>query len=300
MSGFEIAAVALASYPAALALLSLSLKAFEIYKTWKHYEREISEYLYRIDAAYRKFVDILEILLDGIVRSRYEIDLLREDSDQIKGIFKKHEKALRIRLDYNWGVYLEIIARINMKLQEIKTKLGLDCRPGEAYWSNRTYIERQLKRIKTAYSTHSSRQLLDDIDRANQELKGFTKRSIDLQSPRQSQLTYQGGERLDTVRQHAKNLWIVLNDANTWDCQCRQNHVVQLCLNERLKKVKRDSPAVPDTEFQIFLSSRGIWDTTIVENEPYWCYAVVITSEGLKVPRKEYEFTSFDPTYVLN
>lgn len=89
-----------------------------------------------------------------------------------------------------------------------------------------------MKRFKLAFSERVYKHLLDDIDRANKDLRDFTHENISME-PGRKRRSKRPIKELKLIREHARSLYRVLMSEKTWKCECKRHHRASLRLEAR-------------------------------------------------------------------
>ncbi|KAI4256754.1 MAG: hypothetical protein L6R42_006039, partial [Xanthoria sp. 1 TBL-2021] len=262
MSGFEIAGIALAAFPIVVNGLCRMTEGIETIKHWKKYKRELDKYAFRLDTAQVCFTSTLKHLLDDIVPS--DTDFERMIAEPLGSLWKKpvYEERLRDRLDQSYKPYLRTIQTLAEDVKELRKKLGIDA-SGAVQWDSYSTVERGMERIKVTLRKRVYKDLLDEIDRANKDLREFTQQGISLEPMRRKRRSKRPIAELKLIRKHATSLYQVLMSNKAWRCSCKTHHMASLRLEARpqtSEEVKMSTP--PDCVFRVMITVADEADTS--------------------------------------
>lgn len=126
MSGIEVAGITLAVFPIVLKGLCRMMEGIETIKRWKKYKRELEKYAARLENAHICFSSTLNQLLNDIVLSDVDFQLMIEEP--LGPLWKKPEESLRNRLDQSYNLYLKTIKNLANDVEKMRNKLGIDAR----------------------------------------------------------------------------------------------------------------------------------------------------------------------------
>lgn len=126
MSGIEVAGITLAVFPIVLNGLGRMMEGIETIKRWKKYKRELEKYAARLENAHICFSSTLTQLLDDIVPSDMDFQLMI--AQPLGPLWKKpaYEESLRYRLDQSYSLYLKTIKSLADDVEKMRNKLGID------------------------------------------------------------------------------------------------------------------------------------------------------------------------------
>lgn len=126
MSGIEVAGIALAVFPIVVKGLGQMMQGMETIMRWKKYKRELEKYAFRLDTASLSFRDTLTRLLNDIVPSDVDFDLMI--AEPMGPLWKEpiYEERLRDRLDQSYKSYLKTIESLAKGVEELRNKLRID------------------------------------------------------------------------------------------------------------------------------------------------------------------------------
>ncbi|KAL8665548.1 MAG: hypothetical protein Q9168_007679 [Polycauliona sp. 1 TL-2023] len=248
MSGIEVAGIALAVFPILINGLNHVVAGIETAKRWKRYRLKLKDYADVLESASVYFLDTLDELLTGIVHSDEDLLRLLGDPGGSPWTEPKYEARLRRRLDRSYSSYLKTVTRLVQALQEICDRLGVD-NAGSVKWDDYSTLEREMQRVKLTFSKSVYKDLLDDIRRANQDLREFTHQNIALEPKKHQRRAKSALADLRLVRRHAASLHQVLINDKTWKCKCGMHHLASLRLEARPTADATKAPA-----FRILLS----------------------------------------------
>ena len=116
-------------------------------------------------------------------------------------------------------------------------------------------VERAMKRIKVTLSKKIYKDLLDDIDKANKDIRDITHQNVYLEPIRKKRRSKRPIAELKLIRKYAASLYQVLVTGNAWKCACKNHHLASLRLEPRLQMldVARANPA-SHFRFRVLLS----------------------------------------------
>lgn len=126
MSGIEVAGIALAVFPIVVKGLGQMMEGIEDIRRWNNYKRELEKYADRLITARVFFKDTLFRLLNDIVPSDLDFDLMI--AEPMGPLWKKpiYEEKLRDRLDQSYKSYLKTIEGLAEGVEKLRNKLGID------------------------------------------------------------------------------------------------------------------------------------------------------------------------------
>ncbi|KAL8655055.1 MAG: hypothetical protein Q9226_003196 [Calogaya cf. arnoldii] len=254
MSGFEVAGIALAAFPIIINGLKHVVAGIETAKRWKRYRLELKDYADILESASVYFLDTLDELLSDIVRTDEELSMLLGIPGGSLWKEKVYEERLRRRLDRSYSSYLKTVSKLEQALQGMCKRLGVD-NAGSVKWDDYSTLEREMRRVKLTFSKSVYKSLLDDIRRANQDLREFTHQNIALEPKKQQRRARSAIVDLRMIRRHAASLYQVLMNEKTWKCKCGMHHLASLRLESRPQSnqnFKADAANAP--AFRILLS----------------------------------------------
>ena len=97
-------------------------------------------------------------------------------------------------------------------------------------WDRHSSFEREMKRLDLVLFQKKYHEMLDMIEKSNQDLGDFTRASKDLETIRRRRRTKCPHESFKSIRQQAKSLYNALIEGKSWSCMCKNNHAVGLRL----------------------------------------------------------------------
>ena len=161
-------------------------------------------------------------------------------------------------------------------------------------WDDRPTIKREVKRIKIVLSKKIYKELLDDIDKANQDLLLRTHQGRRLESSRSKNRSKRQMVDFASVRSRVKSLWDALVAGKSWRCGCQNHHAASLRLDPQQWEKDTHEEHI---RFQLLLSRRPLqpdtdisWNNQVIE---------VLSSKPLKAVEQELAATKFGQRYVL-
>ncbi|KAI4141992.1 MAG: hypothetical protein LQ341_003350 [Variospora aurantia] len=256
MSGIEVAGVALAVFPILVGGVHRMVEGIEDIKRWRRYKLKLEEYASILESAGVYFLDTLEELLNDIVPPDEELEPLIQEP--LGTLWKKpqYDLKLRDRLDRSYKSYLKTVQTLVEKLHTMREKLGID---------------------------ESGAELLEDIYRANKDLREFTHQNISLEPRRRKRRSGRPIAELQLIRQYAASLYRVLMTGKSWKCECKMYHMASLRLEARPQTVEGVSPKQSQGyafRVLIFLTSATSGTSTTAE----WKEIEVLPSNTNAVP----------------
>ncbi|KAL9630632.1 MAG: hypothetical protein Q9204_004618 [Flavoplaca sp. TL-2023a] len=254
MSGVEVAGLTLTLFPIVVNGLGRMMEGIETIKHWKKYKRELNKYASRLENAHICFSSTLTLLLNDIVPSDVELQVMI--AEPLGSLWKKpiYEESLRSRLDQSYNLYLKTVKTLAEDVENLRSKLGIDA-SGTVQWYSYSVVEREMERIKITLRKKIYKELLDDIDRANKDLYKFTQQGISLEPIQRKRRSKRSVAELKLIRKHAASLYQVLMNDKAWRCSCKTHHVVSLCLEVRPQisnDVKTSTPR--DYAFRVMIT----------------------------------------------
>lgn len=126
MSGIEVAGIALAVFPILVGGVKLMVAGIENIKRWRRYKLKLEEYASTLESAQVYFFDTLDELLNDIVPSDEELELLILEPLGTLWTLPQYDQKLRIRLDRSYKSYLKTVQTLVQKLKTMCEKLGVD------------------------------------------------------------------------------------------------------------------------------------------------------------------------------
>lgn len=119
-----------------------------------------------------------------------------------------------------------------------------------------------MERIKITLKKRVYKELLDEIDQANKDLRKFTQQSISLEPIKRERRSKRPIAELKLIRKHAASLYRVLMNDKAWKCSCKTHHRVSLCLEAR-PKIPEVKPSTPkDLMFRAIITVSNGADTS--------------------------------------
>ncbi|KAL8896799.1 MAG: hypothetical protein Q9207_007530 [Kuettlingeria erythrocarpa] len=223
-------------------------------KGWRRYKQKLEEYASILESAQVYFFDTLDELLNDIVPSEEELELLILEPLGTLWTLPQYDQKLRIRLDRSYKSYLKTVQTLVQKLKTMCEKLGVDT-TGAVKWDNYTTVEREMQRMKMTFSKSVYKELLDDIYRANKDLREITHQNISLEPSKRKRRSRRPIVELQLIRKYAASLFQVLMTDKLWKCDCKTYHMASLRLEARPKTI--DNAALKRSQeysFRILMS----------------------------------------------
>ena len=140
-------------------------------------------------------------------------------------------------------------------------------------WSTYSAIERQIKRLKITLSKKVYANLLEQINKANKDLREVTHQNRFLEPIRHKRRSKRNAAYFKEIRKNARSLYNVIVKGAAWNCRCKDHHFANL----RLEMRHRD---LLETKFRVLLTSgmnqptssltsgRNIWTKRELDVEP--------------------------------
>ncbi|KAL9633028.1 MAG: hypothetical protein Q9204_003562 [Flavoplaca sp. TL-2023a] len=266
-TGIEIAGLTLAAFPIVIDGLAHFVDGVRIIKSWGTFRSELASYQYGLRTARAFFQNTLEELLEGIA-TQEDIVMFRGNPEGMAKPNPEYEKQLKLRLDHDYDNCLEAMTRILSAMETLVKKLDLDA-TGKIMWDDRPTIKREVKRIKIVLSKKIYKELLDDIDKANQDLLLRTHQGRRLESSRSRIRSKKQIVDFASVRSRVKSLWNALVAGKSWRCGCRNHHGASLRLDPHQWEKDTHEEHI---RFQLLLSRRPLqpdidasWHNQVIE-----------------------------------
>ncbi|KAL8812442.1 MAG: hypothetical protein Q9223_007291 [Gallowayella weberi] len=253
MSGIEVAGLALAVFPILINGLNHVVDGIETAKRWKRYRVKLKDYADDLETASVYFFDTLDELLGDIVTSDGELALLLGNPGGSAWKQIKYEERLRKRLDRSYSSYLKTVSKLRQALQAMCDRLGVDD-AGAVMWDDYSTLEREMKRLKLTFSKNIYKELLEDIRRANRDLREFTHQNIALEPIKYKRRARRPIADLRLIRRHAASLYQVLMTDQTWKCTCKMHHLASLRLEARPQMLEERADPAQRHPFRILMS----------------------------------------------
>ncbi|KAL8784296.1 MAG: hypothetical protein Q9213_004054 [Squamulea squamosa] len=209
-SGFEVLGLAIGAFPIVLEGLKHLKEGVETFKKWRSYRRELDGYPENLIVAYIFLQDTVEYLFQDIAETEDEIRALKQDPRSLASASAHYDEQLRYLLDHMYEHYLENIRRIMNFLETLRQKLHLG--KDKTSWDDMHTLQRELRRIKLALSTRMYREILNGIDKANQQLRDCTHHSRLLEPSRNKHRSSTISTKINLIQQGMGNLFEVLVD----------------------------------------------------------------------------------------
>ncbi|CAL8582763.1 hypothetical protein XPA_008408 [Xanthoria parietina] len=266
-TGIEIAGLTLAAFPIVIDGLARFIEGVRLIKTWRTFRRELAGYQYGLRSARAFFQNTLEELLEGIA-TQEDIMTLQKGPDEVAMLGLDYELQLKVRLDHDYHNCLEAMTRILSAIEAIRRKLDLDA-TGKIMWDDYPTIKREVKRVKLVLSKKMYHELLDQIDKANQDLLQRTHQGRRLEPSRTKRRSNKRTVEVAIVRSRVQSLWNTLIKGKSWRCGCRHSHAASLRLEPRLWEKDTHEERI---RFQLLLSRHPAtpemdpsWDNQVIE-----------------------------------
>ncbi|KAG8529092.1 uncharacterized protein KY384_005727 [Bacidia gigantensis] len=265
MSGFEVAGVALGAFPIAIGALNHFLEGVQTIKYWRRYRIKLSDYASVMETHRVYYLDTLDELLQDIVPSE-EMEELMSQPGGVMWKDPRYEQRLKQRLGRSYHAYIRTLAKMHAALNGLCEKLGVDM-AGKVLWEDYSVVEREMKRIKVTLKKNVYKEILDDIDKANKDIRDITHQNVYLEPLRQRRLKKRPIAQLKLVRAHARSLYSLLVNGKAWKCECNDYHIATLRLESRPRPLELTDSN--DCRFKILLST-GRKDATCPTIDSQW------------------------------
>ncbi|KAL8752171.1 MAG: hypothetical protein Q9184_005820 [Pyrenodesmia sp. 2 TL-2023] len=276
MSGIEVAGIALAVFPVLVGGLNQMVAGIENIKRWRRYKLKLEEYALILESAQVYFFDTLDELLNDIIPSDEELELLIIEPLGTLWKQPQYDQKLHDRLDRSYRPYLKTVQTLVEKLKTMCEKLGVDT-TGAVKWDNYSTIERGIQRMKVTFSKSVYKELLDDIYRANKDLREFTHQNISLEPVKRKRRSKRPIAELQLIRQYAASLYQVLMTDKWWKCDCKMYHMASLRLEARPQTIGGIAPKqLGEHSFHLLMSVTGA--TSGTSTMPEWKEIEVLPS----------------------
>ena len=99
--------------------------------------------------------------------------------------------------------------------------------------SDCSMIECEMRRIKVTLLKDVYKDLLDDIDKINKDIRDITNQNICQGLIRRQRHSKRPIVELKLIRKHATSLYEVLITGSGWQCRCKNGHIASLRLEPR-------------------------------------------------------------------
>ena len=112
-----------------------------------------------------------------------------------------------------------------------------------------------MQRLKLTFSKSVYKELLDEIEKNNKNLRDITHQNISLEPTKRQRRSRRPIAELKLIRQQAASLYRVFMSENTWKCDCKAHHMASLRLEARPRKVEEVKADAPQQHtFRVLLS----------------------------------------------
>lgn len=125
MSGIEVAGLVLAVFPIVINGLKQLKEGVGAMKRYKRYRRELARYSRTLETESIVYLNTIELLLEGIIQSKDELDALMEDPTGALFHKQEYEGRLHTRLGRSYDNYNNIIADILEALKVARKEIGI-------------------------------------------------------------------------------------------------------------------------------------------------------------------------------
>ncbi len=125
VTGIEVAGITLAVFPIIVNGLSRFAEGVDTIKSWRRYRRELAGYARTLECQQTWYLDTVEELLEGIVRSEEELMALAQNPGSDIWQRPEFELRLRQRLDHSYKPYMATMSNMLAALESIRKKLGV-------------------------------------------------------------------------------------------------------------------------------------------------------------------------------
>ena len=124
--------------------------------------------------------------------------------------------------------------------------------PLQITWEGYSATKRELKRLKITLFKNVYLRLIEDIDKANKDLREISHQTICLEPIRTKRRSKVPIADLKLTRARARSLHDILVTGKAWRCRCQPDHVISL----RLDIENSNTSGLRREEFR-FLVSKG-------------------------------------------
>jgi len=127
-TGIEIAGVVLAAFPLVIAGVQAWRSGLEPISTWWQYRTEVIKLSAAVGSQHVMFLHNIELLLDPIVTSSVQMDLLLKNAGPGNQAWRNPQVGARVkdRLSISYDSYVNTVGRLMDTLKELESKLGIE------------------------------------------------------------------------------------------------------------------------------------------------------------------------------
>lgn len=112
-----------------------------------------------------------------------------------------------------------------------------------------------MQRLKLTFSKSVYKELLDEIEKNNKNLRDITDHNIKIESTKRQRRSRRPIVELKLIRQQAASLYRVFMSENIWKCNCKPHHMASLRLEARPRTVEEVRASVLQQHtFRLLLS----------------------------------------------
>ena len=123
-------------------------------------------------------------------------------------------------------------------------------------WDDYSVVEREMMRIKATLSKNVYKELLNDIDKTNKDIREITHQNVYLEPLRKRRQSRRPIADLKLIRKHAASLYQVFVTGKAWKCGGKSHHLASLRLDPRSQTLEGTIKASASAyRFRILLST---------------------------------------------
>ncbi|RPA85648.1 hypothetical protein BJ508DRAFT_411662 [Ascobolus immersus RN42] len=218
MSGFEVAGLILGGIPLLLEALDRYKELYRGTKSWLRFRSSFRKYHQEVTIQLTSFSENLEELLESIVCSDYELQLLLDNPGGSPWEDPRIEDKLRQLLPRSYESYMSLIADVNEIIAKIEDDLEMV--DGKIAWNEeplkavRSKLEKKLVR---AFRNSSRLERVQELEKKNTQLGGILKAALRLSGPRKARKTVSGPKFLQIARESALSIHSLFTQC--WECK---------------------------------------------------------------------------------
>ncbi|GAM43808.1 hypothetical protein TCE0_060r18922 [Talaromyces pinophilus] len=259
MSGFEIAGVVLAVRPLVANQLDNYSRGIATVKGLRQYRWELENYSSNLSAQYAIFLNTLQIFLQDVVDDH---DLRSELIKNPTGDAWKDaqlQAALIDKLGRDYHAFTGTVAGLCSLLEELSNKLNrhtADYSKACRIMSAASIKSLGTLKFRKILSKAVYGDILDKIGRANQILRTLTEQSRQIdQAKRILPKRRDGLKRHRDGRRHARALYNILVQGQSWKCSCRDNHTICFRLDANAMHNSKTADQARKARFLLMISA---------------------------------------------
>jgi hypothetical protein len=228
-TGIEAAGLVLGAIPLILAGLEFYAKGIAVTKRYWKYKEEIETISQQLRSQGIIYLNTINILLIGVVESKEMAEFLATPGGP-RWQEKKFDQKLQARLGTSYSTYMETINQLGTIAERLRLNSA-----GQAQFVEPSTIKQHYKRWKFCLKFSEYKDLIEQLEKANQTLKCLTEQTASLGS--QQALPKSGCPSVSNflvVKDRAEGLYEALRGG--WSCSCRGHHSVSLRLEARMNQ----------------------------------------------------------------